>query len=130
MRLLVEEYFNVLLTIVSGLIIIVIAVNSLVSTNISINHSEERNHFYLPVEKIGKFECKDVYIEGDEYDLLKDVEAYSNSNIDIKDKVIARIKEGQDNKKYVEYILKYCGDYVIKRSNLYIKEDEENESNV
>lgn len=128
MRVLIEEYFNVLLTIVGGLIITSIAVNTLVSSNITINHSEERNHFYLPVEKIGKFECKDVFVEGDEYDLLKNVEAYSNSNVDIKDKVIARIKE-DNGIKYVEYILKYCGDYVIKRSNLYIKE-EEDESNV
>lgn len=129
MKLLVEEYSNVLLTIVGGLIIISIIVNSLLSTNISINHFEEINRINLPIEKIGRFECKDVLIEGDDYDLLKNVEAYSSSNIDIKDKVIARIKEDSNHNKYVEYILKYHDDYRIIKTKLYIKEDN-NENNV
>lgn len=129
MRLLIEEYSNVLLTIVGGLIIISIIVSSFISTNISINHSENTTDFNLPVEKIGTFECKDVYIDGDDYDLLKDVVALSNSNIDIKDKVIARIKEDEET-RYVEYILKYCNDYRVKRAKLYMKEDDNNEDNV
>ena len=130
MRLLVEEYSDILLVIIGGLVIISIIINSLLSTNISINHFEDVNRFNLPIEKIGKFECKDVLIEGDNYDLLKNVEAYSNSNIDIKDKVVARIKEDNSHNKYVEYILKYCNDYRIIKAKLYVKEDDINEDDV
>ena len=130
MRLLVEEYSDILLVIIGGLVIISIIINSLLSTNISINHFEDVNRFNLPIEKIGKFECKDVLIEGDNYDLLKNVEAYSSSNIDIKDKVVARIKEDNSHNRYVEYILKYCNDYRIIKAKLYVKEDDINEDDV
>lgn len=122
MRLLIEEYNNILITFIGGIIIISIIVNSLFSISISTSHLEERNNFNMQVEKIGVFECKDVYIDRDDYDLLKDVKAYSNSNVDLKDKVIARIKE-DSNGKYVEYVLKYCNDYRILRAKLYGRED-------
>lgn len=131
MRLLVEEYFDILLTIVGGLVIISIVVSTLFTTNVSINHSEGTTRFNLPIEKIGIFECRDVYIEDENnYDLLKDVKAYSSSDKDIKDKVITRIKEDDEHNKYIEYILKYCNDYRIERAKLYIKEGEDNEDNV
>lgn len=129
MRLLIEEYSSVLLTIVGGLIIISIMISSIISTNISINHSESIDDFNVPIEKIGIFECKDLYIDGDDYDLLKDVIALSNTNIDIKDKVITRIIDDEDT-KYVEYVLKYCNDYRVQRAKLYMKEDDGNEDNV
>lgn len=129
MRLLLDEYSNILMTIVGGLIILSIIVSSFLSTNISINHNEDLTNLNLPMEKIEIFECKDVYIDSDEYDLLKDVVAYSNSNKNIKDKVIAHIKDDGDT-KYVEFILKYCNDYRIKRAKLYIKEDDIYEDNV
>lgn len=129
MRLLLDEYSNILLTIIGGLIIISIMIGSILSTNISINHNEDIINMDLPMERIETFECKDVYIDSEEYDLLKDVVAYSNSSIDIKDKVVARIKDDGDN-KYVEYVLKYCNDFRIKRAKLYIKEEDDNEDNV
>lgn len=129
MRILLDEYSNVLFAIIGGLIIISIMISSIMSVNISIGHDEDAVNINLPMERIGIFECKDVYVDGDEYDLLKDVVAYSNSNIDIKDKVIARIKDDGDN-KYVEYVLKYCNDYRIKRAKLYIKEEDNNEDDV
>lgn len=130
MRLLVEEYSDILLVIIGGIVIISIIINSLLSTNITINHFEDINRFNLPVEKIGKFECKDLMISSEDTDLLKHVEAYSSSNIDIKDKVIARIKEDNNHNKYVEYILKYCNDYRIIRAKLYIEEEDNSENNV
>lgn len=129
MRILLDEYSNVLFAIIGGLIIISIMISSIMSVNISIGHDEDAVNINLSMERIGIFECKDVYVDGDEYDLLKDVVAYSNSNIDIKDKVIARIKDDGDN-KYVEYVLKYCNDYRIKRAKLYIKEEDNNEDDV
>lgn len=124
MRLIVEEYFDILISIIGGLIIIAITISSIVSTRINIYHNEEKNHFDLQVEKIGEFSCKDVLLPSDNNDLLKDVTAVSNSNIDIKDKVITRIIE-VNNKKYVEYVLKYCDDYKVLRSILYEQEDSE-----
>lgn len=122
MRILIEEFNDILLTIVGGMSIIAILISFFVSTDIDIYHNENKNNFNLPIEKIGRFECKDVYIDRDDYDLLKDVKAYSNSNVDIKDKVIARIKE-DSNGRYVEYVLKYCNDYRILRAKLYGRED-------
>lgn len=125
MRLLIEEYFDILLTIIGGLIIIGITISTIITIDVPINHVEERNKFDLQIEGIGVFKCKDVLLNSENQDLLKDVEAYSNSNINIKDKVIARIKEDSSNKQYVEYVLKYCDDYKILKANLYIEEENE-----
>lgn len=125
MRTLIEEYSNFMLTAIGGLIIIAITISSILSVEVPINHIEESNYFDLQVEGIGIFKCKDVLLNSENQDLLKDVEAYSNSNIDIKDRVIARIKEDSSNNKYVEYVLKYCDDYQILKANLYIEEENE-----
>lgn len=125
MRILIEEYFDILLTIIGGLIIIGITISTIITIDVPINHVEERNKFDLQIEGIGVFKCKDVLLNSENQDLLKDVEAYSNSNINIKDKVIARIKEDSSNKQYVEYVLKYCDDYKILKANLYIEEENE-----
>lgn len=130
MRLLFDEYSNVILTIVGGLLILSVIIGSFFSTNITINHSEDLNSLNPIIEKIEIFECKDVLYEDENTDLLKDVKAFSNTGKDIKDKVIARIKDGSDDHKYVEYILKYNNDYKIKRSKLYIKEEEKDEDDV
>ena len=130
MKILFDEYSDILLTLIGGLIIISIIINSIFSMSIIINHNEDTNKLNFHTEKIGIFECKDVYIETEDYDLLNHVNALSNSNIDIKDKVLTRIIEGSDGKQYVEYILKYCNDFRIIRSKLYIKEDNSDEDNV
>lgn len=130
MKLLLEEYSNVVLTIVGGFIIISIIVSSFFSTNIVVSHNEDLNSLNPIIERIEVFECKDVLYEDEKTNLLKDVKAYSNTGKDIKDKVIARIKEDSSSNKYVEYILKYNNDYKIKRAKLYIKEEEKDEDDV
>ena len=142
MKLLVEEYFDVLLTIIGGLIIIAIIVSSVISTNIIINHNEKINPVNLHSDRIISFDCKDVVIDIDSYDKVKDktikkddnkdffeyVVASSYNGNNLIDNVKARIVE-DNNKKYVLFILKYCNDYRIKKTKLYIKEDN-NENNV
>lgn len=136
MKLLVEEYFDVLLTIIGGLIIIAIIISSIISTNIIINHDERINPVNLHIDRIKSFDCKDVVIDIDSFEKIKNktiyevdneeifkyVSARSNNGIDLIDNVKARIIE-DEYKKYVLFVLKYCNDYQIKKTNLYIKEE-------
>ena len=96
MKLLVEEYFDVLLTIIGGLIIIAIIVSSVISTNIIINHNEKINPVNLHSDRIISFDCKDVVIDIDCYDK-------------VKDKTIKK----DDNKDFFEYIF-------LPSSNLFL----------
>lgn len=142
MKLLVEEYFDVLLTIIGGLIIIAIIVSSVISTNIIINHNEKINPVNLHSDRIISFDCKDVVIDIDCYDKVKDKTIKKNDNKDFFEYVVASSYNGNNlidnvkarivednNKKYVLFILKYCNDYRIKKTKLFIKEDN-NENNV
>lgn len=130
MRILAEEYTSVILTIIGGLIILSIIIGSCLETKIDTLHSEALNKMNPVLEKIETFECKDVLVKSLDDDLLKDIKAYSNTGIDLKDKVIAKIKKDED-KYYIEYILKYNNEFIIKRVNCYIEEEEEEiENNV
>lgn len=130
MRILVEEYTDVILTIIGGLIILSIIIGSCLETKIDTLHSESLNRMNPILEKIETFECKDILIRDFDDDLLKDVKAFSNTGIDLKDRVITRIKS-EDDKYYVEYILKYNNEFMVKRVNCYIEqEEEESENNV
>ena len=136
MKVLVEEYFDFLLTIICGLIIIAIVVSSVVTTSINIEHNEDAKYINLRTECIDTFSCKDVIVSKEEYEKLrnkvlkkdsnevifKNVKALSNSGIDIGDNIKARIVEEND-KKYVLYVLSYFNDYRIMKTKCYLEED-------
>lgn len=128
MKILIEEYTDVILTIIGGLIILSIIIGSCLTTKIDTLHSESLNKMNPMLEKIESFECKDVLIKDFDEDLLKDVKAYSNTGIDLKNKVVAKIKNEED-KYYIDYILKYNNEFMIKRVNCYIEEEEEESEN-
>lgn len=128
MRIIFEEYTDVILTIVGGLMILSIIIGTCLQTKVDIMHSEELNKLNPILEKIETFECKDVLLDSlDDY-LLKDVKAISNTGKDLKDRVVTKIINKED-KYYIEYILKYNNEFMIKRVNCYIKEEEENNEN-
>lgn len=129
MKLLIDEYSSLVLTIIGGLIILSIIISSCLQININTYHNEELNKLNPIIERIGSLDCKDIMIDSLNDDLLLNVKAYSNTGKDISDRVIARLIQ-EDNKRYVEYILKYNNDFSIKRVNCYLKEDSTNEDDV
>lgn len=129
MKLLFEEYAETIITIIGGLLIISIIVGVCLQTKIDILHSEELNKLNPILEKIEKFDCKDILVEDiTNADLLEGVTAYSNTGKDLKDYIVAKIKKDNED-YYIEYILKYNNDFMIKKVKCYIQE-EENEDNV
>lgn len=129
MKLLIDEYSSLVLTIIGGLIILSIIISSCLQININTYHNEELNKLNPIIERISSLDCKDIMIDSLNDDLLLNVKAYSNTGKDISDRVIARLIQ-EDNKRYVEYILKYNNDFSIKRVNCYLKEDSTNEDDV
>lgn len=129
MKLLFEEYSELIITIVGGLIIISIIINSCLNISINAYHNELLNNLNPIIEKIGSLNCKDVLLKSLDDDLLAGVSAYSNTGKDIKEYVTTRFVE-VDGKRYVEYLLKYNNDFMIKRVKCYIEEDNDSEDDV
>ena len=129
MKLLFEEYGEVIITIIGGFMILAIIIGACLQTKIDVMHSEDINKINPLLETIGEFECKDVLVNSLDDDLLQNVIAKSNMGRDLKNNITVRLNN-TDGQYYVEYILKFNNDFMIKKAKCYIKEEEEDENNV
>lgn len=129
MKLLFEEYADAIITIIGGFMILAIIIGACLQTRIEITHSEDINKINPLLETVGEFECKDILVDSLDDDLLQNVVAKSNMGRDLKSNITVRLSN-TDGQYFIEYILKFNNDFMIKKAKCYIKEEEENENNV
>ena len=129
MKILFEEYTELIITMIGGLIILSIIINACLNISINTYHNEDLNNLNPIIERIGTMNCKDVLLSSLDDDLLTNVSAYSNTGKDIKEYVTTRFVN-VDGVQYVEYLLKYNNDFMIKRVKCYIEEDSDSEDDV